>query len=318
MNTRTLIMACWTFLVISCGPLRAQDMNRVPDMNQGVDGVDASVHSDVEDKGQLNQQQQPAQEPVKPPPTYSRWGITSSGQPPATQYWPAHSVTPNSTPAQNAGNNASSLKSRSSRASGQLGRPSPSSTPKDAGSNSANFSSPSFRAGGQQSTSSSTQNDDNSSLAFSPSFRAGGPARAPTALSDSPGNPPLNSVDENNSENPTRQHSLFNGFDTNPGQNGLGNSQRLKSDSSSASPQRVIDGVVTPFSQYQSELNSTSYSMSHLFPQPTSPSKRNPGEAKQTKRHPQKALGNYHAGPVPAVHGSREKQIHPGITSKSE
>ena len=288
-------------------------MNRVPDMNQGVEGVDASVHSDVEEKGPLDQQ--PAQEPAKPPATYSHWGINSTGQPPATQYWPARSSVPTSTPAQNDGKKVSPLKSRSSHV---VGQPPPSSTLNDAGSRSVTFSSPSFRAGGQQLSPSTAQDDDKGSLTSSTSFRAGAPAPPSTVLSPSPGNPTLNSVDESNTGNPTRRQSLFNGFDTNSGQNGLEHSQRLKSDPSSTSPDRVIDGVLAPYSQYQSELNSTSYSTSRLFSQTTSPSKRNLTAAKHPKHQPKKSLGNYHAGPVPAVHGRGEKQVHPGIAGKGE
>jgi hypothetical protein len=306
-------------------------MNRVPDMNQGVDGVDASVHSDVEERGQLDQKaaQQPAQQPVKPPATYSRWGITQSGQAPATQYWPAHSGSPDSTPAQNAGNNALPLKDQSSKNQSLRnqsfknqslhagGQSPPSNTPNDAGNSSAPFSSPSFRAGGQLPTASTAQQDDNNSLTLSPSFRAGGKAPSSTGLSASPANPAPNSVIENNSINPTRRQSLFNGFDTNPGQNGLGNSQRLKSDSSSASSQRVIDGVLPPYSEYQSELNDTSYSMSHLFPHPTSPSKRDLAAAKKRKLPPQKSLGNYHAGPVKGFNGAEKNKVIPGLQPKS-
>src|SRR5712692_381076 len=88
MKTYLSILACLTTLVISCGIARAQDGKRVPEMNQGVDAVDASAHAGVDEV--TVQAPQPSQEPVKPPTTYSRWGITASSQPPATQYWPAH------------------------------------------------------------------------------------------------------------------------------------------------------------------------------------------------------------------------------------
>ena len=82
-----LILACWLSLVIPSGIVRAQDSKRVPDLNQGVEAVDASVHAGVDEI--TVQDPQPAQEPLKPPTTSSHWGFAPSGQPPATQYWPA-------------------------------------------------------------------------------------------------------------------------------------------------------------------------------------------------------------------------------------
>lgn len=280
-------------------------MNRVPEMNQGVEAVDASVHAGVDERGQLDQQ--PSQETVKrPTPTsYSRWGLNTSGQPPATQYWPAHSGIPASTPAQSADKDAPTLKGRLSHTAKQ---PPPSRAPYDAGNSPTTFSSPSFRAGGQSSTSSTQQQgDDNGLLTLNPSFRAGEQPTSSTMLSESPGNPTHNSLGESNSGDPTRQRSLFNGFDSNHTQRGPGSSQRLNSESSSASPRRVIDGVLPPYSQYNSELNGSSDSMSHVFPQVTSPLKRDLAEAKKKKNRPQKNLGDYHAGTVPGVPRARDK-----------
>lgn len=107
MNTHTFVATCWTALVISCGSAFAQDMNRVPDMKQGMDGVDASVHADVEERAL--QTPPPAQEPVKTQTTYSRWGINSSGQHPATRYGPAHTSITTSVEASGDGESPSNL-----------------------------------------------------------------------------------------------------------------------------------------------------------------------------------------------------------------
>ncbi len=85
-KTHQSIAACLVILVFSCGVACAQDTNRVPDINQGVDAADASVHAGVDETAM--RAPQPSQEPVKPPTTYSRWGFISSSQPAATLYWP--------------------------------------------------------------------------------------------------------------------------------------------------------------------------------------------------------------------------------------
>ena len=105
MKTGILIVACWTALALSCGAARAQDTNRVPDINQGVNAVDASVHAGVGD-GTL-QEPQPSQDPVKLPTTYSRWAFSPSGHPPSTQYWPAHAKIPPSAAAHGDGESPS-------------------------------------------------------------------------------------------------------------------------------------------------------------------------------------------------------------------
>ena len=97
-KNQLLIVACGLSLFIPGGAVRAQDSKRVPDLNQGVEAVDASVHAGVDEI--TVQDPQPNQEPLKPPTTSSRWGFAPSGQPPATQYWPARASLATSTGAQ--------------------------------------------------------------------------------------------------------------------------------------------------------------------------------------------------------------------------
>jgi hypothetical protein len=117
MKTGIFITAFWASVALSCASACAQDTNRVPDIIQGVDAVDASVHSDSVERAL--QEPQPSKEHVKLPTTYSRWAFNSSGQIPATQSWSVHTLitTPTAAPAD--------------------------------GKSSSTFSSPSFRAGAQ-------------------------------------------------------------------------------------------------------------------------------------------------------------------------
>jgi len=73
-------------MTLSCALARAQDTNRVPDINQGVDAIDPSVHTDVEER--VKEKPQPSEKLSKRPTTYSRWSFQSTGQPPATRFWP--------------------------------------------------------------------------------------------------------------------------------------------------------------------------------------------------------------------------------------
>jgi hypothetical protein len=83
MKTYPLIFGCWVALAF-CGNAGAQDTNRVPDMDQSVRGVDASVHVGLDEIAL--QPPPPPQAPVKPPATYSHWGITTPTQPPSVQF----------------------------------------------------------------------------------------------------------------------------------------------------------------------------------------------------------------------------------------
>jgi hypothetical protein len=114
MKTGVLIVACLTTLTLSCDGACAQDRNRVPDINQRVGAVDASVHTGVND-GAL-QEPQPSQEPIKLPTTYSRWTINFSGQPPATRYWAAHAKITTSAAPPGDGESPSTLNSPSFQA----------------------------------------------------------------------------------------------------------------------------------------------------------------------------------------------------------
>jgi hypothetical protein len=102
-NTRIFITACWVTMALSCVEARPQDTSRVPDTNpQPATDVDASVHADVQDG--LKQQPQPAAQPNKRAPTYSKWGFPSATQSPATQFRPAQATTSNPAASTNATN----------------------------------------------------------------------------------------------------------------------------------------------------------------------------------------------------------------------
>lgn len=90
MKTAIFIAAFGATMVLSCASASAQGTNRVPNINQGADAVDASVHADAEEQGL--QERQLSQEHVKLPTTYSRWAFNFSGQPLATQSWGAHTI----------------------------------------------------------------------------------------------------------------------------------------------------------------------------------------------------------------------------------
>jgi hypothetical protein len=85
MKSRIFIMT-WAAMALSCSLSRAQDTNRVPDINQGVDAIDPSVQADVEEP--VKEKPQPSEKQSKRPTTYSRWSFQSPGQPPATRFWP--------------------------------------------------------------------------------------------------------------------------------------------------------------------------------------------------------------------------------------
>ena len=78
-------------MTLSCALAHAQgqdtDTNRVPDINQGVDAIDPSVHTDVEERAK--ERSKPSEKLSKRPTTYSRWSFQSTDQPPATRFWPA-------------------------------------------------------------------------------------------------------------------------------------------------------------------------------------------------------------------------------------
>jgi hypothetical protein len=117
MKTAIFIAAFWAFVALSCANACAQDTNRVPDIIQGVDAVDASIHTDLVEKAL--QEPQPSQEPVKLPTTYSRWAFNSSGQLPATQSWPVHANITTSTVAPADGKSPLTFGSASFRAGAQ-------------------------------------------------------------------------------------------------------------------------------------------------------------------------------------------------------
>ena len=87
-KTNLLIFGCWVTLV-SCGNAVAQDTSRVPDMDQSVRGVDASVHVGLDEVKLQPPLPPPPQAPVKQPSANSRWGFAPSGQSPTIRFGPA-------------------------------------------------------------------------------------------------------------------------------------------------------------------------------------------------------------------------------------
>jgi hypothetical protein len=117
MRTGISITAFWASVALSCASACAQDTNRVPDIIQGVDAVDVSIHSDSVERAL--QKPQPSKEHVKLSTTYSRWAFNSSGQLPPTQYLPVYTIFTTSTAAPADGKSPSTFSSPSFRAGAQ-------------------------------------------------------------------------------------------------------------------------------------------------------------------------------------------------------
>ena len=117
MKTGIFITAFWASVALSCASACAQDTNRVPDIIQGVDAVDASIHSDSVERAL--QEPQPSKEHVKLPTTYSRWAFNSSGQISPTQYLPVYTIFTTSTAAPADGKSPSTFSRPSFRVGAQ-------------------------------------------------------------------------------------------------------------------------------------------------------------------------------------------------------
>ena len=290
MKNQLLILAGWLSLLIPSGTVRAQDSKRVPDLNQGVDAVDASVHAGIDDIAV--QDPQPSQEPLKPPTTpptaSSHWGFVPSGQPPATQYWPARASQAASTGTQSDVKSALTPTSPSVQADGQP----PSST------------SWSARPGDPSLNSSIDGNTGNPAPQLSP-FHNFNPSSAKKALA----RPERFRTDTTPLS--TQPQLQFNGlsspFSSRPQSEGF---------STPFSSQAETDGFSTPFMQRQLESNSTRFSPSHSFSQASPSSKRARAEVKPHERPSHKTPAGNHAGVAAGLQSKPEKQTHSWITPK--
>jgi hypothetical protein len=310
MKNQLMILACWLSLVIPSGAIRAQDTNRVPDLNKGVDAVDASVHAGVDEI--TLQDPQPSQETLKPPTTSSHWGFASSGQPPATQYWPARASLATSSGTQSDGKTALAPTSPSFQAGGQQ----PPSTRWSA------------RPGDPSLNSSIDRNTGNPATQLSP-FNNLSPSPAKNALArperfrtDAP---PLSTQRQfNGSSSPSSSQPQVNGisspFSSRPQSDGISSpfSSRSESDgfSSPFSPQTDTDGFSSPFVTQQLESNSTRTVSPHSFSQSTLPSKRNRAEVKPRVGLSHKTPAANRVGIVAGFQSKPEKSAHSRITNK--
>jgi hypothetical protein len=118
MKTGIFIAAFWATVALSCANACAQDANRVAGDIQGIDAVDASVHSEVIDRALQEPQSSMAR--VKPPTIYSRWAFSTISQPLATRYWPPQTIISTSTAAQDDGERPSTLSGPSFQAGAQV------------------------------------------------------------------------------------------------------------------------------------------------------------------------------------------------------
>jgi len=311
MKNHLLIPACWLSLVIPGGVVRAQDTNRVPDLNQGVDAVDASVHAGVDEI--TVQDSQPSPAPLKPPTTSSHWGFTASGQPPATQFWPARASL--TTPTRTQSDDKTALPP--TRPSFQAGGQPPSST------------SWSARPGDPSLNSSTDGNPGNPAPQLSP-FNNLSPSPAKNALAryerfrtDAP---PLTTKPQFNGILPSfssRQQGdgISSPFSSSSQSDGFSSpfSSRPQSDgfSSPFSSQTETDGFSTPFVPQQLESNGTRTSSLHSFSQANVPSKRNRAEVKRHEGLPSRKIPAVNrAGVVAGFQSKPEKPAHSGITNK--
>jgi hypothetical protein len=78
------------FLAIApWGPnARAQDGSQVQEIKRSVDAVDPSLHADVQERNQTDQQDPRANRTVRPQ-TYSRWVLSATDQSPTVSAWPS-------------------------------------------------------------------------------------------------------------------------------------------------------------------------------------------------------------------------------------
>jgi hypothetical protein len=317
-KTRFLAVAWWTTLAISCGAAWAQDTKRVPDLNQGVvqgvEPVDASVHADVSEIPP--EDPQPPQAPVKPTPTYSRWGFAPARQPGATQAPPAHAST--ATPGAAPSDKKNALPSR---------------LPPD---------SPSFQAGGQTLpfTSWSARPADRT-LDSEDDANSGNSAPKPSPVNNIVTGPtpngPAGSEPSKAGATPFAHQPQSGRFSTipspQPDADGLSRpfSQQPQADGfSTPFPQRSqtggfptpfsqqqADGFSTPFSPKQLESNTTPHASSRAQPQTSSSRNRKRAPATQ-QNHSQKTLGSNHGGTVGGFHSKTDGPVRSPLSNKVE
>jgi hypothetical protein len=96
MKTSIFIAACGATLAFSCATTRAQDVTRVPDTNQDVNVVDASVHTDIDER--MKQHPKASKQPDKRPTTYSRWAFQTTNQHPTTRFGSSKITAPAAAP----------------------------------------------------------------------------------------------------------------------------------------------------------------------------------------------------------------------------
>lgn len=280
-----LIVACWLSLVIPSATARAQDTNRVPDLNKGVDAVDASVHAGLDEIAV--QDPQHTQEPLKPPTTSSHWGFASSGQAPAAHYWPARASLATSTGTQ------SDVKS----ALAPIG--------------------PSFQAGGQPPSSSWSARPGDPLPDSSIDDKTENPAPQLSPINKFSHSPVKNALvrpERFRTDPPpvsTQPQLQFNGlsspFSSRPQSDGF---------STPFSSQTETDGFSTPFAPQQLESNDTRTSSSRSFSQATLSLKRDHREVNPQERHSHKTPAANHTGVVAGFQSKPERKAHSWITPK--
>jgi hypothetical protein len=305
-------------------PACAQDPNQVQAITRDAKGVDASAHAGVDEE--TLRVPQPSQQPAKPATTYSRWGITASGQPPATQYWPAHAGSPTST-------------DTSTDRKSTLPRTKP---PLQTGSKPLPSAISSAPAGINSSTGTQRESSGTSFSSTSPSFQAGGKSALSTSWSTHPGDALRDSANTGNSESAVPQPNISDSSAATLAQNGPANSQRAKPAlaplskpadgfsspfspagqadgfSSPFSRQRQSDGFSSPFSTNQSESNVANRSLSQPFSQANSSWKRNRGRTIKPEHTSQKTLAASHAAADARFHSKSAKPVGAGPAAKTD
>lgn len=296
-----ILKALLLVMPLSYMAARAQDPNQVQAINRDANGVDASAHAGVDEE--TLRVPQPSQAPVKPATTYSRWGITASAQPPATQYWPGRASSATSTDTSTDGKSA-------------VPRNKP---PLQAGSKPLPSAVASVHAGINTPTRTQSESNGTSFSSTSPSFQGAGKRIPSTAWSFPAGGVSLESANTENFGSAEPQANSLNGLDSDTAQNGHEGPQHPKALTAPVSPQS--DGFSSPFSgQRQMDGFSSPFSASHFdfqpLPQANSSRKRNPGRAREHEHSSQKTPDSAHAGAVARFPNKKEKSAASGAAAK--
>lgn len=311
-----ILKALLLVTTLSYIPARAQDPSRVQAINRDANGVDASAHAGVDEETLRVPQPSPA--PVKAPATYSHWGITPSGQPPATQYWPAHA-------------SATTSADVSTDVKGALPRTSP---PRQAGAQLPPSAVSSAHA--RINTSAQMQSDGKNiaSPFTSPSFQAGAKQSPSTAWSVQPGGTSLEPASTDNFGGAEPQPNLLNRLATTSTQNAPEGFQRPKTVTAPVSPQS--NGFSSPFSPYAQGVGfsspfsgqrqtggfSSPFSSSPFESQPSSQAnssrKRSTGRTRELEHSSQKTPGRTHLGAVAKFPNKRDKSAGSGPAAKTD